>query len=618
MGALWNPETEDDHSHKDVNALYLAGYGEHLLVNSGYAGFFNGAGGSTWTWLHDTDQANNTVNTTVNSQVAKHGNGITEGFTGGLLDYACGDAGPALIHDTHLRSLVMIHPQDGVNGYWAVFDEVDGQVGEKVNTFLHPNTRSTTGISVLADGSYDALIDGLTYNGNEGPYPTIAEYHPSDVWLRIFYGTAPDSVTPLSAGFGCSWAGAGLTLRYLQAQYGTNSSGDANIATVLFPHDATHAAPTFSRVSVTGGTGTSVTQGSVVDYAMESNGAVDVTVSGATFHGKAAVFRQSAGQPIFWFVRQGMNFNSGTSPRQGFEVVSGAAVSLYLRQQSGNVVSTGAQVKFYYPSLIGVKIDGTAQTVVDSGGGWVTINVPTGRHSVDFIVNQNVTLTTAMGSGADAEVSGGTTAVQNYNFGGAASMRVAGGTKSNSNTHLSYLRFDTSSLSGSATSAQVVLTWGPYLSGHAPLAGTVRLWGLTDGYAGVDQSNPLNGSVNDEEDIHDESWPEGTGSGVETPGLDLLSSPALSLPYCTIDTSHATLLATATVSGSETTGTTLTFSGASLTSFVNADTNHKVTLILDCDTAGAYNRYELFATKEYTPTGHGLGAWAPQLVLTTP
>lgn len=60
-GGLWNPRSSGGHAHKDVNAVHLAAYGEHLVVNSGYRGWGQGGFGFSWTYVHDEAISSNTV-----------------------------------------------------------------------------------------------------------------------------------------------------------------------------------------------------------------------------------------------------------------------------------------------------------------------------------------------------------------------------------------------------------------------------------------------------------------------------------------------------------------------------------------------------------------------------
>jgi len=379
MGALWNvkeePTATSGHLHRETNAIYLAGYGEHLLLNSGYAGWNRGVGEFSWNWIHNTDESGNTLNTTAHSQVTKHGSGVVEGFTGGLLDYASGDAGPAMPDDSHLRNFIMVHPQDGANGYWLLLDEVHASAGGKVRTFLHPNTLSTPGIIQLkADEEYTSPINALTY-------------HDTKVGLDIFYATPPDSVSAVDGAFGCSWKGTGYAMKYLRAQYAPDATGQINIATVLFPFDPTHARAAMSRCSGAGVTGASIDHSNhTLDIVLESDCSAEHTYSGVTFRALATLYRKTDDQLKFYFIRKGSTFNDGGAIRRGIDVVSGAPVSIYLRDKTGAIVSSAVnRVKFYSPSIAGVKWNGEQLSNVARAANWVTVDIPAGTAALELV-----------------------------------------------------------------------------------------------------------------------------------------------------------------------------------------------------------------------------------------
>ena len=71
------------------------------------------------------------------------GGGIVYGFTAYGLDFATGNDGPALSLETHNRNLVLVHSNDGVGGYFVVFDEVTASSGDKVKSYLHPANQSS-------------------------------------------------------------------------------------------------------------------------------------------------------------------------------------------------------------------------------------------------------------------------------------------------------------------------------------------------------------------------------------------------------------------------------------------------------------------------------------------
>ena len=96
MGALWNPRLTPAevtvHMHREVNALYLSGYGEPLLVNAGYAGYGKGALGASWSTLRSA-RSSNTVTLAGADHRTAAGDGVDDHLIGSGLDYASGVAG---------------------------------------------------------------------------------------------------------------------------------------------------------------------------------------------------------------------------------------------------------------------------------------------------------------------------------------------------------------------------------------------------------------------------------------------------------------------------------------------------------------------------------------------
>lgn len=86
MGALWNVETPGHH-HRDANAVYLAGYGEHLLLNSGYNGYGNDAEGFPWEYINDTAESSNTLTIGDHNHLCQGADGVTESLLTDRLDY---------------------------------------------------------------------------------------------------------------------------------------------------------------------------------------------------------------------------------------------------------------------------------------------------------------------------------------------------------------------------------------------------------------------------------------------------------------------------------------------------------------------------------------------------
>ena len=372
-GILWNAMGYEGHSHYDVNAVAIAGYNEYLLVNSGYSGWGSGLPGYSWSWIHDDERSGNTLRTS-SRHASKAGGGVVEGFTDTLFDYACGDDGPALPDDVHLRNLVFVHADVSSRPYFVLFDEVYADGGERILMNLHPNTLATTGIQTVVSGTeYTATINAVALEPNRAK-------------LTVFYATPPGVVRHLNGGV-ATWSApnGGFEGKYLESEYTAPAGGEKNVVTVLFPHDVDHVKAAMTRLSVTGSGGARIDHGSgVVDHAFESTGAAPVTYGGNTFTGRALLYREAAGGAnVFYFVRKGTSFSTSVGPPAGFSSVG--AVSVYLRGTRGRIVSPGTTVRFTYPQISGVKLDGSTVGVVGSGPDWVEVHVPGGTHGVELL-----------------------------------------------------------------------------------------------------------------------------------------------------------------------------------------------------------------------------------------
>lgn len=454
-----------------------------LLVNEGAPSSEGGCVFSTreartasysWGYIHATDYSGNTLNTERNSHSLKYGNGLQEGFTSVYFDYACGDDGSALADDTHYRSLMFVHPQDGKNGYFIMQDEVTTKAGGQIFTYLHPNTRSSTGISTVSSKTeYRADINGYVFNK-------------SDVKLNIFYATAPNSVQQQDgaiAGFGKSFEG-----KYLKAGYSADSSGKKQILTILFPSDSTHAKASMSRISGSGYTGASVNHGNnIIDYAFESPGTSTISHNGTSFRGKSVVFRKISSKTVFYFVRKGRSFDDGN----GYGFSSTADVSIHLRDKTGNIaVASNTDVTFYYPGIKGVYVNGIPAANKNSGSGYVTITVTPGTKSIELSTD-TLPGASVFNPNADAYVRDGSYA--NSNYGTAAALIVKA---DNTNyKRKAYVKFNFSSFQGSATNAKLRL----YVSAvNEDPVRTIKVYGVNNDSwteTGITWSNAPSGST---------------------------------------------------------------------------------------------------------------------------
>ena len=365
-GALWNIKVNrESHTHKDVNAIHIAAYGEHVLRNSGYDGY----GAGDWTWIHNTSESSNTVMINNQDHLIKQGGGITEGLVGGDVEYASGSSGYALANGRHQRNFIFVKPQDGKNGYFILIDEVDAifSSSDKANVALHPNS-SLAPTVIAGNEEYKWDIEGCNYSG-----------HP--VYVTIFLGTTPYSVS-IKTGYKGSYDSCSRYYgKYLYSTYDTDIDGKASIVSVIFPHDDSHSVASMNRIALPDASGAIIDHGDlIVDYALASQGGSVVVQGGVSFSGSAAMYRKINGASQFYFMRKGTRFDDGSSSRIGYD--SDSDISIYVKDRDGKIISPGTNVTFYYPGITGVKLNGSLASILDSGPGWIKIDVEAGTHDL--------------------------------------------------------------------------------------------------------------------------------------------------------------------------------------------------------------------------------------------
>ena len=350
MGALWNVSAPS-HAHRDANAIYLAGYGEHLLLNSGYNGFGNASQGFPWTYIHDTAESSNVLLIGGKNHLEKGADGVLEGLVTSDVEYACGLAARAFESDAqHLRSLIFIHPQDGTPGYFALLDEVEN-AGDAVSVALHP-----------ASADVRTVQDRQEYTWN------LRSRKETDTFLTLFLGREPRE-TMLKDGALAGW-GKCIVGKYLYATY-----QKAPVVTVLFPHDEKHPKAAMARIP--GGVRIAHAEG-VVDVALSPDDGLGAWED-VMLMGRACLLRRVRGATRFFFARQATHFRDGVV---GFE--SDAPVSLFMRGKTGRVVSPGTTATFYHPEATGVHIDSERFACKKTDGG-VRVVVPQGTCAIALI-----------------------------------------------------------------------------------------------------------------------------------------------------------------------------------------------------------------------------------------
>ena len=247
MGRCGTPaNVADPTCHKEVNALFIAAYGESVLVNAAYSGASNDVTpGFSYDWANERAESGNTVLLGgleplggTGHGVGKVGAGITEVLPQLLLDYASGNSGIAMHNGVsrgqHQRSFVFVHPQDSRPGYFVVFDEMTRTAGDvtTANVLWHGLAESVTTVTANQEYRWTVRQDGSkTCLDRFSRPPRPAAYR---------------SKTAVMGGWG-----EGMVGKYLYSTYPLDNTGQTHMVTVLFPwHEGRPLAPGQYSVSV--------------------------------------------------------------------------------------------------------------------------------------------------------------------------------------------------------------------------------------------------------------------------------------------------------------------------------------------------------------------------------
>ncbi|TWU44248.1 hypothetical protein Q31b_17840 [Novipirellula aureliae] len=369
------------HTHFEVNALAMAGYGEILLRNAGYSGpdkdvTVDGVT-ATFDYLHSNSESANTVMIGGARHSAKVGDGITEGFVGQNVEY-CRGVSTTAIEGTHARDVVFVQPSDGAHGYYLVMDHVTtDNAGENVNVVWHPNSGALK--TVAPETHY--LSEITKEDGANGP----RVFTENEVELTTFLATPPSSVEiKRTANQASRYSYAA---DYLVANYDPIDKRK-DILTVLFPADKTHQVGELTRIESEEYTGCKIVQEEIEDVALTSDGSMTGQQGETTFQGEDVLLRTESGKLSSFFVK-GVSFDNGQRTRCGFQADLPIAIYMNAATASsgmrGIIHSNGTKVTFYYPEITSVKINEHAVEATASGQGWVQIQVPSGTFKVEIV-----------------------------------------------------------------------------------------------------------------------------------------------------------------------------------------------------------------------------------------
>lgn len=358
--ALYNiTENDEWHTHEEVNAISLAAYGNNLVVNGG--------------WLGDDTRPpwmNNTLAIDGERHKRRTGAGLVEGLTSPGFDYACGDSGRALDNGRFFRSLVLVHATDDVPGYFLTLDEVDAAPGATVHH--HLQLASTDPAEAIAEQrhfraavNHHAKVEGVS--------------------MDVFFAVDPDKVEQdlLPSGFLERAPQSGRHYR-LMSVFPTDAQGAARLLAVLFPSNIDHSPVELTRIAGDGYSGVVIELGNGVhDHALESAGETEINHGDARFHARLAVYRTRGDATDFYFTRRGRFFRRG-----GVGVDSDQPISIHMADTRGSVTGDGATVTIHHPGVAGIRLNGAAIEPLDVGAGHLRVELPSGRHNVELLLER--------------------------------------------------------------------------------------------------------------------------------------------------------------------------------------------------------------------------------------
>ena len=346
---LYNIKSQDEwHTHYEVNGLALSGYGNRLLVNGGRLG----------APVRPAD-LNNTLTINGNNHESRLGGGITGGITAAGLDFAVGNDGPSFSGKTHDRSLIFVHTAEGAGGYFVTFDKVSASAGDKVHNYLHPaNQTSVQEAAALEE--YTAIVDH---------YPTV-----SGTSVGFYYITPPVEVNVEKSQSAVPDRYPGYPEHNrLEAVYDTDSEGMVQLATIIFPFNATNPKADFSKISGENYNACSISQGNITDYVYETSEADTAQSGNITYLAEFCLVREENGSTTFYLAGDGQYISAGNA---GFE--SDVPVTLYARGNEGVILSNGsARIKLSGPGMGSIQFQPTVQ-VLNTGTDFIEVQINEG------------------------------------------------------------------------------------------------------------------------------------------------------------------------------------------------------------------------------------------------
>ncbi len=449
-----NPNVDEiGHDAEDVNSFDICAYGQHMIANAGvrytrasgtgfnYPGFAPDGGRWFRARLQNTVLIGNRM-----SHSRRYGNGLVDGIVGNSIEFGTTDAGRALGNGSHERTLHFIHPIPGQsNGYFVVFDEIQPDVAsESVKINFQTNALRGQTNTISNNKEYRAPATAfVNKDGSDGSER-----------VNLFFPSQPTEVNVIES-FKADFILGSLETDNVQATYQTESDGYVRATTVIFPEDATHRKPNFTEISGSGFKGVEISHNSnLVDTYIGASNGTDNTYNGTIeFKANSTFFRKLSSVTTAYTSTNGTSFLDTQNGTYGF--LSSNPISVVMEDTSGNINAfANANVTFFKSNIHGVRIDGVLAAPLAVTGSSVQVAVPSGKHSVELVLDEPDYGTVIEGAidsyVRDGEHSGTNYSNQNY-------------LENKSQTNLgfqrqAFIRYDISNLSASVLHASARFT----------------------------------------------------------------------------------------------------------------------------------------------------------------
>jgi len=369
-GVLWNVNTiNHSHGHYDANSINIVGFGDFIIRNVGYDGWEE-PDEKTWKWVSRNAESSNTVIINNENHIDFWGKGISEGIVGYNIEYASGHSGKAIASGVHQRNLLFIKPEPDLPGYFILYDELESSIGETdFQLMLHPNSENVPE-HIVGNFEYDWDIKTC--------------FSEKNIKVKIILGNKPSKVK-IKEGYRASYEECSRYIgKYMKSTYNTEGEKKANIATVIYPYLADQTLPKFSRINSGMLNGVEINyERGTKDLILAAQGDGESKFEDISLIGNSVYCRKKENKLINYFARDSKKLIHKNKLLTGFE--SEKRISIVITNNVGEVISKGTDIKFYYPGIQDILVDGEQTKIKKKKNGWLKIYVGKGKHKIKLV-----------------------------------------------------------------------------------------------------------------------------------------------------------------------------------------------------------------------------------------